>query len=273
MTNNFFKNKIVVITGAGAGLGKALSIELALQKADVIMVGKKKEELLANIKEIEQLKKKTGRTFAVAGDASTKEGCDALFRDIKKVTGTFEILINNSSVFTAGKLEDAKAENIKKVFDTNVFGSIFLTKLAIPVLKSNKKPGIINIGSFAGKVSLPYFSVYAASQFAFNGFAESLQKEYAGEQLRIMNVYTAGIKDESLGEIDQKMEKLGFAYENPTEIAKKIVEAYNENRKDVVFGKKERGLIFWNAVSKKSVDEKFKKIKTKILNAIADFNG
>jgi short-subunit dehydrogenase len=270
MTNSLFKNKIVVVTGGGTTFGKSLARELVFQKADVVLVGNKKEDLLKFIKELELVKKKIGRVFAVVGDMSTKEGCEAVLRDIKKVAGTFEILINNSCIMSAGKFEDVKLDEIKKVIDTNVTGTILLTKLALPIIRSNKKPGIINISTFEGKVGVPFFTTFSASQYAINGFTEALQREFAGDTLRIMSVTTAGIKTEENEGAAQKLGKIGFSYESPDEVSRKIIEAYNGLRKELVLGKKERGLIFWNSITKKSIDNKFKKIKTKILNAIAE---
>ncbi|HOV15241.1 MAG TPA: SDR family NAD(P)-dependent oxidoreductase, partial [Spirochaetota bacterium] len=201
---------------------------------------------------------------------STKEGCEFIIRDAKKIAGTFEILINNNSIFSAGKFEDEKPEVIKKIIDVNVTGTILLTKLSMSTLKSNKKPGIINICSFYGKVGMPYFSVYASTKFAIAGFTESLQREYQGEPLRIMGVYTSGIKGDSATQKVENMSKLGFTFEEPTEVAKKIVDGYNELQKEIVLGKKERGLIFWNVLRKKSVDESIKKIKPKILTSITE---
>ena len=128
MKNNFFKNKIVVITDGASLLGKALATEIALLKGDVILIGNNKDELSKIVKEISSLKKKTGRVFAVTGDLSTKEGCELAIRDAKKIAGTYEILINNSSLSVFGKFEDEKPETIKKIIDTNITGTILMTK-------------------------------------------------------------------------------------------------------------------------------------------------
>jgi short-subunit dehydrogenase len=270
MTNSMFRNKIVVITGGNSELSKSLAIQVASQKADVVLVGNKKDDLLKFIKSLEQIKKKMGRVTAVAGDMSTKDGCEMIFKDIKKAAPTFEILINNSNDLVAKKFEDLKNDEIRKIIDTNVTGNILLTKYALPILRSNKKPGIINVSSFHGKVALPYFSIFAASQFAFNGFIESLKREFSGDQLRFLNVYISGIASEDNEGMAQKMQKIGFRFDKAEPVAVKIVEAYNEMRKELVLGSKERGLVFWNGLMQSNVDNKIKKIKSKILNATAE---
>ena len=138
MTNNFFKNKIVIITGGTNSLGKAIASELVTQKADVVIIGNKKDVLLKTVKEIESLKRKNGRILSVLGDISTKEGCDTLFRDLRKVVNNFDVLINNDQFFNVGKFEDEKLEDIAKALNTNVTGTILVTKLAIPILKASQ---------------------------------------------------------------------------------------------------------------------------------------
>ena len=136
-----------------------------------------------------------------------------------------------------------------------------------------QSPGIINISGFFGKVGVPYFSLYSASEAGIIAFTESLQREYAGENLRIMGVYTAGLKTDMFKGIIDKMHKIGFIFENPELVAQKIINAYNEMKDTLVLGKKEKSLIFWNGISKKSVDKKFRKIKTKLLNSVVAYEG
>ncbi|HOJ63695.1 MAG TPA: SDR family oxidoreductase [Spirochaetota bacterium] len=272
-TNNFFKNKTVLITGASQGLGKALAIELVSMKADLILVDKSKEILNKTIQEITQANKKVGKLIAIAADLSTKEGCENAIRDIKKTSGMFDILINNAAILKPGKFSEKNPKDIIEIINTNLLSTMILTNLSLPILAGSKKPGIINICGFFGKVGVPYFSLYSAAEFGIAGFTESLQREYAGENLRIMGVYTAGLKTDMFKGMIDKMQKIGFIFENPEIVAKKIVTAYNEMKNDLVLGKKEKSLIFWNGVSKGSNDKKFKKIKTKLLNTVAAYEG
>ncbi len=272
-TNNFFKNKTVLITGASQGLGKALAMELVGMKADLILVDKTKEMVNKTIQEITQAKKKVGKIIGIPGDLSTKEGCENIIRDVKKTVGTFDILINNAAILKPGKFSEKNPKDIVEIINTNLLSTMILTNLSLPVLAGAKKPGIINISAFFGKVGVPYFSLYSASEAGIIGFTESLQKEYAGENLRIMGVYTAGLKTDMFKGMIDKMQKIGFVFENPEVVAQKIINAYNEMKDTLVLGKKEKSLIFWNGISKKSIDKKFRKIKTKLLNTVAAYEG
>lgn len=268
MAKNLFRNKIVVITDGETSLGSALAIEVAKQKADVIIITQKKENLNDTIDQISKLKK-AGKAIPIVGDLTTKNGCDAAIALIKRAVGTIDILINNAAIINCGKFEDNKADQVTNMINKNVTGTILFTQLALPLLRNNKRPGIINIADSMGKVAFPYLSVYSATQFALTGFTQALQRELSGDKLRIMSVYTAGITDSMNEATEDKLKKLGFTYDNPEVVAGRIIETYNLEKNELVFGKKENSLAFWNTVLKSSVDNKFKKIRTKILNAIS----
>ena len=270
---NLFKNKTVLITGGGEGLGRALAIELALNKTDVIIVDRKKELLNGVIEEVAKSKKKVGRVLGVLGDISTLKGVEEVIKNVKKVTGSFDMLINNAAAMVPGKFDDQSIATIQSIIDTNVSGTIALTRLALPILRANKKPGIINICGFYGKVGVPYFSVYSASQFAIAGFTEALQRAYAGENIRVMGVYPAGLKSNLFKGMVTKLSKLNFVFDETTVVAKKIIESYNDLKNNLMLGKKEKSLAFWNTVNKESVSNKFKKIKTRLLNITANYGN
>ena len=271
--NNFFKNKTVLITGASQGLGKALAMELVDLKADLVLIDKSKEMVSKVVQEITQTKKKIGKIFGIVADLSTKEGCENAIRDARKTVGTFDILINNAAILKPGKFSEKNLKDIVEIINTNLLSTMILTNLSLPILAGVKKPGIINICAFFGKVGVPYFSLYSAVEAGISGFTESLQREYSSENMRIMGVYTAGLKTDMFKGMIDKMQKIGFLFEAPEIVAKKIVNAYNEMKNDLVLGKKEKSLIFWNGVSKNSVDKKFKNIKTKLLNTVAAYEG
>lgn len=270
MLKNLIRNKIVVITDGESALGEALARELAAAKGEVLIIGKDKDGLNKLVEDIAASKKKTGNVTPIIGDLSTRKGCEAVLSIIRRGVGTIDLLINNRSMFLGGKIDEEGGLNqFEEMINTNVLGYMLFTRLSIPLLRDNKKPGIINITSYRGKVALPYMTAFSASQFAQVGFTQALQREFAADRIKVMSVNTAGIKGDFDEETEKKFEKLGFSFDDPTAIAEKIVESYNLEKEELVFGKKEKSLGWWNTVSRKSVDSKLKKIRTKILNAIA----
>lgn len=267
MVANLFRKKTVLITGGGTGLGSALAKKLAFDKADIIIVGRRLDKLEEVVEDITNNKKKSGKIIAVQGDISTKDGLAAVMTGIKKTGLGVDILINNAAVYFGGKFEQLTQEEVGQIISTNIWGSIMLTHLLIDQILANKRSGIINISSFAGKVGLPFQSVYSASKYALAGFTESLQREYAGK-LNILGVYPSGIKTDFMGSATKKLEKMKFNFNTPDVVAEKIIEAYNLQKKSLILGKKEKSFIFWNKFNSKSVDKSFQKLKGQILSAV-----
>ncbi len=270
---NFFKNKTVLITGGCSGLSRALGIQLILNKTDVVLIAKDKTEIASINEELANNKKKIGKFIGVIGDMTTAKGVEDLFRAIKRAAGKIDILVNNVADLIPGKFDEQTNDTIEAMINANITGTMLMTKICIPLLRDQKKPGIINIFSYFGRVAVPYFTTFTATQFAMAGFAEALQREYNSENFRIMNVCTAGLDCDMYKGLIGKMQKLNFVFDKPEEIAKYIIEGYNAKKKELVFGKQEKSMAFWGRASANSNDNKFKKIKTRLLNIIANFGN
>lgn len=270
---NFFKNKTVLITGGCSGLSKALGMELIMNKTDVILIASKKEEIAEINNELSNTKKKIGKFMGVIGDMTTTKGVEDLVRAIKRTAGKVDILVNNSVSLIPGKFDELKNQQLENMINVNVTGTMLLTKMIIPMLKEQKKPGMINIFSHYGRVATPYFTAFSATQFAMAGFAEALQREYATENFRIMNVCTAGLDTDLYKGMISKMKNLKFVFDKPEDVAKTIVEQYNNKKKEIVLGKQEKSMAYWGRAIANSNDNKFKKIKTRLLNIIANFGN
>ena len=263
---NFFKNKTVLVTGGCTGLSKAIAIELIMNKTDVVLIASKKEEIAAINNELSGTRKKIG-------DTSASKTTDDLVRSIRRAAGKVDILINNAAELVPGKFDEQGNMVIESMINKNVTGTMLLTKAIIPILKDQKKPGMINIFSYFGRVGVPYFTAFSAAQHAVAGFAEALQREYATENFRIMNVCTAGLDTDMYKGLVSKMAKLGYTFDKPEDIAKAIIDGYNAKKTELVFGKQEKSMAYWGRAGAKGNDNKFKKIKTRLLNIIAGFGN
>ena len=270
---NFFKNKTVLVTGGCTGLSKAIAIELIMNKTDVVLIASKKEEIAAINNELSGTKKKIGKFIGVIGDTSSSKTTDDLVRSIRRAAGKVDILINNAAELVPGKFDEQGNMVIESMINKNVTGTMLLTKAIIPILKDQKKPGMINIFSYFGRVGVPYFTAFSAAQHAVAGFAEALQREYATENFRIMNVCTAGLDTDMYKGLVSKMAKLGYTFDKPEDIAKAIIDGYNAQKTELVFGKQEKSMAYWGRAGAKGNDNKFKKIKTRLLNIIAGFGN
>jgi short-subunit dehydrogenase len=179
----------IVITGAGTGLGKELALEYAKQGNTVILTGRRLDPLLAVQQEIEQ---RGGNAFSYTIDIRNYENVKATVEEILK-HHQVTCLINNAGVGYFGPFTSLTAEQIHDMIETNVKGTIFMTKAFLLYFHTIPKAKILNIISTAGLRGKVNESVYVASKFAVRGFSESLVKELEHTNISVTAVYMGGM--------------------------------------------------------------------------------
>lgn len=181
--------KAIIVTGAGTGLGKELSLLLARQGFHMILTGRTEDKLNTVKVQIEQ---SGGSATAVQLDLRNLE-------DIKEkallISKQHEIygLVNNAGLGYFGPFTEVSDTEIEEMFQTNVFGPINMTKALLPYLEQNDEGLVLNIVSTAGLRGKKNEAVYCSSKFAVRGFTESLQKEYEGTGTRFVAAYMGGM--------------------------------------------------------------------------------
>lgn len=181
--------KAIIVTGAGSGLGKELSLLLAAQGFHLILTGRSEDKLQEVQNQIEQ----------AGGSASPLELDIRNLEDIKEkailLSKKFSLygLVNNAGLGHFGSFADISDQEIEDMFATNVFGAIHMTKAILPYFEVNKEGIVLNIVSTAGLRGKKNEAVYCASKFAVRGFTESLQKEYEGTGIRFIGAYMGGM--------------------------------------------------------------------------------
>ncbi|MBT2663539.1 SDR family oxidoreductase [Bacillus sp. ISL-45] len=181
--------KAIIVTGAGTGLGKELSLLLAKQGYHLILTGRTEEKL--NVVK-EQIEKSGGSATAIQLDLRNLEDIKEKALLISKKHEIFG-LVNNAGLGYFGPFSEVSDTEIEEMFQTNVFGTINLTKAILPYLEQNHEGLVLNIVSTAGLRGKKNEAVYCSSKFAVRGFTESLQKEYEGTGIRFVAAYMGGM--------------------------------------------------------------------------------
>jgi NAD(P)-dependent dehydrogenase (short-subunit alcohol dehydrogenase family) len=227
--NPFFREfgmaKTILITGCSTGLGFAAARAFAERGYRVIATVRSE----ADARRVEALSK--GNIQSVLCDVTVKEQVALLPGAVRRITGDgmLDGLINNAGVLPAPcPVEFQKMEDIRAVFDVNVFGMMAVTITMLPLLGTNPvrgQPGrIINISSIEGKVASPFISAYPATKHAIEGFSSSLRRELQLFGIKVIIVAPGGIQSEMFRKHEVRVEPLvGTAYEAPFRKLKDLV--------------------------------------------------
>ncbi len=175
-------NKVVIVTGASSGIGKALALSYAAKNVLVVMAARRIEKLEQIAKDIPN---SSSNILVVKTDVSNESDCKNLIEKTIEKFGRIDILINNAGISMRALFEDTELSVIKKLMDINFWGTVYCTKFALPhLLKS--KGSVVGVSSIAGYKGLPGRTGYSASKFAMHGFLEVLRIENMKKGLHVL---------------------------------------------------------------------------------------
>lgn len=180
--NNLFKDKVVVVTGASSGIGKAIAIEFAKNGSRVVLAARSEDKLTTLMKE---LLNNGMDAFAVVTDVSKEADCKNLIEKTIEHYGTINILVNNAGISMRALFVDVNLSVLHRLMDVNFWGTVYCTKYALPYLISNKG-SLVGVSSVAGFHGLPGRTGYSASKFAIHGFLETIRIENLKKGLHVM---------------------------------------------------------------------------------------
>ena len=176
------KNKVVIITGASSGIGKACAAEFGKQGANVVITARNMEKLneVASHFQSNHID-----VLAIQGDVSKQEDCKRVIEETIRNYGRIDVLINNAGISMRALFKDTDVKVLEQVMNINFWGTVYCTKYALPhLLKS--KGSVVGVSSIAGYVGLPARTGYSASKYAMQGFLDALRTENLKTGLHVM---------------------------------------------------------------------------------------
>ncbi|MBU3570968.1 MULTISPECIES: glucose 1-dehydrogenase [Priestia] len=181
------EGKVVVITGSSTGLGKAMAIRFATEKAKVVVNYRSKEEEANSV--LEEIKKVGGEAIAVKGDVTVESDVINLVQSAIKEFGKLDVMINNAGLENPVSSHEMSLSDWNKVIDTNLTGAFLGSREAIKYFVENDIKGtVINMSSVHEKIPWPLFVHYAASKGGMKLMTETLALEYAPKGIRVNNI-------------------------------------------------------------------------------------
>ena len=176
------EGKVAIVTGAGRGIGKAISLLLATSRCRVVLAARSAAELKTLEKEITE---REGDAFSIPTDLTQDHDIERLVEESLKRYGTIDILVNNAGWGKKAPVVRAKPEDWDRTFSVNLRAPMLLTRLVLPTLIAKGEGAVINIGSIAGKSGEANAAAYAASKFGVIGFTQSLYEEVREDGIKV----------------------------------------------------------------------------------------
>jgi NAD(P)-dependent dehydrogenase (short-subunit alcohol dehydrogenase family) len=161
--SNLFKDKVVIVTGGGQGIGRATCMEFAKEGAKVILADNNPK---TSQETIELIKQQKGECSFVQSDISKEDDCRKITEEAVRRYGKVNVLVNNAAIFYLKGFSATKEEWIKQ-FEVNVIGYAFVTKYAAEELKKQKGSAIVNVSSMSAFIAQPDYFVYTSSKALF----------------------------------------------------------------------------------------------------------
>ena len=186
-------NKVWFITGCSTGFGRELAT-LALQLGNKVVVTSRNT---GDIKDIVDPYPET--SISVELDVTDKEAIKSSVQQAMKAFGRIDVLVNNAGIGYFGAVEESEDEEVKRMFDINVFGLANMTKEVLPIMREQSSGHIVNIASIGGLVSFPAVGFYNATKYAVDGLSESLAKETAHLGIKVTIVAPSGFRTDWAG--------------------------------------------------------------------------
>lgn len=229
------ENKIIVITGASSGIGKALAHEYAKKGAKLVLGARridKLEELKNDLKETQIAICKT--------DVSLENDCKMLINCAIEAFGRIDILINNAGISMRANFQDVEINVLKQLMDVNFWGTVYCSKYALPYLLK-AKGSLVGVISIAGHVGLPGRTGYSASKFAVRGFLDTIRIENLNNGLHVLVVApgftTSEIRKSALtagGDLQGKTPRNEEKMMSAEAVAEKIYNAVEKRKRSLV---------------------------------------
>lgn len=186
--NNFYKDKVIIVTGASSGIGLASATRFASLGAKVVLAARsidKLEKIAEEINERFNSQQPTAKILCVKTDVTKEEDCKNLVEKTVKHFGKIDVLVNNAGISMRAVFKDMDLGVMRSLMDTNFWGTVYCTKYALPYLLESKG-SVVGVISTAGYVGLPARTAYSASKFAVRGFLETLRIEHLYDGLHVM---------------------------------------------------------------------------------------
>jgi short-subunit dehydrogenase len=256
--------KIIVITGASAGIGRATALRLARDGASLAVCARR-ENLLRQV--AAAITAAGGDAMAFVSDVTSERDMEELVRLTLNRYHRLDVMICNAGFAIAGQIETVSADQMRRLIDVNFLGTYYAARVALPVFRRQGAGHLIVVSSIVGKRGVPYLGAYSATKFAQVGLAESLRAELAGSNIHVTVVFPISTDTEFSDVMDYEtgtpVQRAIGPRQSADQVANAIAKAIERPVPEVYPYRKSRGLVLLNALAPGFCDRVVKKFGRK----------
>ncbi len=244
------QSRIVAITGASAGIGRATALRLARDGAAIVACARRGDRLERLAAEIVAA---GGQALPVVADVTRENDMNSLVARAVERFGRLDVMMCNAGFGIYGAIDDIAPAQMQKLMDVNYFGTYYATRAALPVFRRQRRGHVVIVSSIVGKRGVPYMGAYSATKFAQVGLAECLRAEIAGSDIHVSVVYPVSTKTEfadvMVRETGTDVSRSFGPRQTAEQVADAIARAIAHPVPEVYPFTKARGLVWLNAIA------------------------
>ncbi len=242
--------RVVAITGASAGIGRATALRLARDGASLALCARRHDRLDAVAQDVARA---GGRALPIVADVTSEDAMHLFVTKTVERFGRLDVMMCNAGFGIYGAIDDITPQQMKKLMDINYFGTYYAARAALPVFRRQQSGHIVVVSSIAGKRGVPYMGAYAATKFAQIGMAECLRAELHGSNIHVSVVcpvstvteFTDVMARETGGDVSGSL----GPRQSAEQVADAIAKALDHPVAEVHPYPKSRGLVLLNAIA------------------------
>ncbi|MEU1415262.1 SDR family oxidoreductase [Streptomyces sp. NPDC005731] len=245
-----FANRVVLITGASRGIGRAVALAFAREGALLVLAARSAERLAQVESEVRALGSKA---LSVPMDVTSPEAVTALVDAAVSRFGRIDVLVNNAGIGRVGRVESAAFEDdARRTMQASLFGMINVTQRVLPVLRRQGSGAIVNMSSVMGRKAFARFGSYAIVMHGVSAFSDSLRQEVADSGIRVSVICPALTATDLLREAKEAEMPPPFRHMTPLsadDVARAVVAAVRRGKRRAVLPRTANMLLLGEALS------------------------
>ncbi len=256
--------RVIAITGASAGIGRAAALRLARDGAAVAICARRVDRLDAVAAEIVAA---GGQALPIVADVTSPDSMNAFVARTVERFGRLDVMMCNAGFGIAGAIDDITPEQMHKLIDINYNGTYHATRAALPLFRGQGSGHVIVVSSIVDKRGVPYMGAYSATKFAQVGLAECLRSELVGTNIHVSVVYPVSTETEFFDvmsrETGTEVTRAMGPRQSAEAVANAIARAIERPVPEIYPHAKSRALVFLNAIAPGLTDRVVKRFGRK----------